>query len=88
MGVVREVYQSESILKDKTASFKKSQILLKKILKKIFAEEGIFFFCVVNKKQTEVFEDYRHPDIVFPSGFPVELDFFYPRLNIAIEYQV
>ena len=46
MGVVREVYQSESILKDKTASFKKSQILLKKILKKIFAEEGIFSFVL------------------------------------------
>jgi hypothetical protein len=36
----------------------------------------------------EVLEDYRHPDIIMPSGFPVEFDYFYPSLNVAVEYQV
>jgi hypothetical protein len=35
-----------------------------------------------------VLEDYRHPDIVTSPGNPLELDFFYPQLNIAVEYQV
>ena len=35
----------------------------------------------------EVLEDYRHPDIVI-SSFALELDFFYPKLNIAFEFQV
>lgn len=36
----------------------------------------------------EVLEEYRHPDIVAPSGIPLQLDFFYPRLKLAFEYQV
>jgi hypothetical protein len=36
----------------------------------------------------EVLEEYRHPDIAALTGNPLELDFFYPRLNIAFEYQV
>ena len=35
----------------------------------------------------EVFEEYRHPDIMSTSGYPLELDFFYPQINIAVEYQ-
>jgi hypothetical protein len=35
-----------------------------------------------------VLEEYRHPDIVAQAAIPLELDFFYPRLNIAFEYQV
>jgi hypothetical protein len=36
----------------------------------------------------EVLEEYKHPDITTNSGYPLELDFFYPQLNIAVEYQV
>jgi ATP-dependent DNA ligase len=35
-----------------------------------------------------VFEEYRHPDMISPSGHAYELDFFFPQLNIAVEYQV
>jgi hypothetical protein len=31
-------------------------------------------------------EDYRHPDVI--TSRPLELDFFYPQLNVAVEYQV
>jgi hypothetical protein len=36
----------------------------------------------------EVFEEFRHPEILSSSGNPVELDYFYPKLKLAIEYQV
>ena len=36
----------------------------------------------------EFVEDYKHPDIVTSSGYPLELDFFFPQLNLAFEYQV
>jgi hypothetical protein len=35
-----------------------------------------------------VLEEYRHPDIISIAGIPLQLDFFYPQLNIAFEYQV
>lgn len=35
-----------------------------------------------------ILEEYKHPDIVNPVGYNIELDFFYPKLNLAIEYQV
>jgi hypothetical protein len=34
-----------------------------------------------------VLEDYRHPDIVTAAGKPFELDYFYPRLKLAFEFQ-
>jgi ATP-dependent DNA ligase len=37
---------------------------------------------------SEVFEEYRHPDIATPNGNNLELDFFFPQLKLAIEYQV
>ena len=36
----------------------------------------------------EVVEEYRHPDLVLSTGFSPELDLFYPKLNLAFEYQV
>jgi hypothetical protein len=47
-----------------------------------------FLFIEFKKLFLEVFEEYKHPDIVSHSGIPLELDFFYPKLNIAFEYQV
>jgi hypothetical protein len=41
------------------------------------------FFILV-----EVLEEYRHPQIVSAAGHFLELDFFYPKLNIAFEFQV
>jgi hypothetical protein len=35
----------------------------------------------------EVFEEYKHPDLLSDGG-PLELDFFYPQLKLAVEYQV
>lgn len=33
-------------------------------------------------------EEFRHPDIVVSSGIPLELDYYFPKLHLAIEYQV
>lgn len=36
----------------------------------------------------ETLEDYRHPNISVGQNFlPLELDFFYPRYNLAFEFQ-
>ena len=32
-------------------------------------------------------EEYKHPDILI-GGHPLELDFFFPQLRLAVEYQV
>jgi hypothetical protein len=32
-------------------------------------------------------EEYRHPDIVTAIGHPLELDYFFPNLNLAAEFQ-
>ena len=60
---------------DKSKFHKKSQQILKSMLKTIFPTE-------------EVLEDYKHPDLSSSSGYPLELDFFYPKINLAFEYQV
>jgi hypothetical protein len=36
----------------------------------------------------EVLEEYKHPDITTPSGKSLELDYFIPKFNIGVEYQV
>jgi hypothetical protein len=36
----------------------------------------------------ELLQEFRHPDIVNISGRNLEIDFFYPKFNLAIEYQV
>ena len=32
-------------------------------------------------------EEYKHPEIVLPTGGFLELDFYCPKLNIAFEFQ-
>jgi hypothetical protein len=32
-------------------------------------------------------EEYRHPELISVTGRQLELDFFYPKLNVAVEYQ-
>jgi hypothetical protein len=44
ISLVREVYQSLNILKYKTNSYKKSQLKLKSMLKRIFSTEGNYCF--------------------------------------------
>jgi hypothetical protein len=39
-------------------------------------------------KFQDVFEEYKHPDIQSAQGGPLELDYFYPQLKLAVEYQV
>ena len=36
----------------------------------------------------EMLEEFKHPDIVSPNGKFIELDFFFPGMNLAVEYQV
>jgi hypothetical protein len=38
--------------------------------------------------RVEVLEEYKHPDLTTPGGYPVELDFYYPQIKIAVEYHV
>jgi hypothetical protein len=74
-------------IKSKETFYKKSQFLLKSMLKVIFPKEGKSDFPIFSHS-LDVLEEYRHPDILTSTGHPLELDFFYPRLNLAIEYQV
>jgi hypothetical protein len=62
-------------VKSKGALHKKSQHLVKTMLQILFPNE-------------DVFEEYNHPDLVSSNGYILELDFFYPKLNMALEYQV
>lgn len=55
------------------SNLKKSQYYLKESLHTLFQGEDIL-------------EEYRHPDLL--SKYPLELDFFIPKYNIAFEYQV
>src|SRR5690348_8084601 len=34
-----------------------------------------------------MYEDYKHPDLTYSSGWSAELDIFIPSLHLAIEYQ-
>ncbi len=60
---------------NKNKSHKKSQKILKAMLKTIFPSEAVF-------------EAYKHPDMSSSAGYPLELDFYYPKINLAFEYQV
>jgi hypothetical protein len=59
----------------KSKFHKKSQYVLKAMLKTMFPKEAVL-------------EEYKHPDLLVSTGYPLELDFFYPQINVAIEYQV
>jgi hypothetical protein len=37
---------------------------------------------------SEMLEEYRHPDLYNASSHFLELDFFFPKLKLAVEYQV
>jgi hypothetical protein len=91
LSLLAKVYPEhdwEATPKSVTASGKKSQFLLKSALKALFPKEGSLSFESKIILFTEILDEYKHPDIVSPSGRNLELDFFYPRLNIAFEYQV
>jgi hypothetical protein len=76
--------------KSSISYFKKSQYLVKTCLKAMFPSEGNLDLCYgkFTFYIVEVLEDYRHPDIKTSSNAPLEFDFFYPKYNIAFEYQV
>src|SRR5690242_4145432 len=35
----------------------------------------------------DIYEDYKHPQLKYTSGRPLELDIFVPTLSLAVEYQ-
>ena len=65
----------EFSVKSKSPFHKKSQHLMKAMLKLIFP-------------LNDILEEYKHPKAIGKSGNRLELDIFYPQLNIAFEYQV
>jgi hypothetical protein len=67
--------------------YKKTQETIKAMLKTMFPQDGKISPFFVNFF-VEVLQEYRHPDLKSTSGFPLELDFFFPKYNLAIEYQV
>jgi hypothetical protein len=78
-----------NVAKATNLSGKKTQFVLKLMLKELIPTEGKKFpRKIIIYRKLEALEDYRHPDIASQAGIPLELDFFYPRLNIAFEYQV
>jgi hypothetical protein len=34
----------------------------------------------------DVYEDYKHPELLFISGHTIELDIFAPQIHVALEY--
>jgi hypothetical protein len=75
--------------KSKSPHNKKSQSVLKTVLKKMIPQSGKphkYTFGLM--RSLDVLEEYRHPDIVTSKGRHLELDLFYPQLKIAFEYQV
>jgi hypothetical protein len=81
-------YPNHNWEQDKNIFHKKTQLLLKSMLKIIFPQQGqknyFFMFLIF----VEVLEEYRHPDILTSLGTPLELDYFYPQYNLAFEFQV
>ncbi|MDC0556926.1 zinc-ribbon domain-containing protein [Candidatus Poseidoniaceae archaeon] len=53
---------------------KKNQTALFEIVKKLYPDDEILF-------------DYKHPELIFPSGWRMELDIWLPRIQLALEYQ-
>ena len=72
---VSQVRKYKISTQSKSLSYKKTQYLLKTLLQTMFPKQ-------------EMLEEYKHPDIVSASGQFFELDYFFPHLNLAIEYQV
>jgi hypothetical protein len=85
--LVEEVYNVDKAL-SKSVFNKKAQATLKSTLKSIFPNNGNCIYSLPIYMSTEVLEEYKHPDITVTSGRTLELDFFYPQLNLAIELQV
>jgi hypothetical protein len=67
---------------------KTSQEHLYKQLHKLFPEEGNSMFWHIFNFFIEIIEEYKHPKIISNKGHNLELDFYFPRLNLAFEYQV
>jgi hypothetical protein len=88
---VQEVYNTGDMVNSKFAFYKKTQVTLKSMLKAMFPTNGKFslpqnkIYIVLS---VEVLDEYKHPDLIAISGRTLELDFFYPQLNLAIELQV
>jgi hypothetical protein len=90
--LLKQVFPKHEWPSDKplNAKGKKSQYLLTKALNAMFPEEGkrSLLLHIRFTVYIEVLEEYRHPDIVSQTGNLLELDYFYPKLNLAVEYQV
>jgi hypothetical protein len=75
MSLVKEFYPTLNLNEFKNVNFKKTQSSLKSMLHTLFLNE-------------EVLEEYKHPEIVSSLGNFLELDYFMPKFQLAVEYQV
>jgi len=46
----------------------------------------VMIHCIIAYFETEIHEDYVHPDLIFSSGQKIQLDIYLPRHLLAFEY--
>ena len=63
---------------------KSAQKILVRAIQQLFPTHGLSCKVIIF---SDVEEDYKHPDLIHPSGNTMELDVFIKSLSLAVEYQ-
>ncbi len=80
-------WDGDKLLRLSVGPARSSQRILFEAVKEILPNEGTdHVFCISHF--TDVKEDFKHPNLLHPSGRAMELDVFVRRLHLAFEYQV